>query len=117
MAQGTKGDLGAFEVMLCLVVTDDFSYLSTSDTRNEVADVLVAGEGRHGAKIGTLSSLVSLKVTLIFIELFEFLVVCAAPCANAARDGGVIGGTVWVLRLGLFGLGFFSCEFLLGFSH
>jgi len=94
------GDLGGVEKLRDVVLAEDLHDGGLRDAGDVVADVVESGERGHGAEKGPVARLLGLEFAFIGLEL---LLVGAMPGANAARDGGVVEGTIGSDRLGFFG--------------
>src|SRR5271157_2590388 len=95
---GERGvrDLGGIEKLGAGFLLDGTDEQPVSDAGDEVADVLLAGEWRHGASIGEACFAVSMTIVLSF---GNFRLVNALPDAIAVSDDGVSGDESRFIRL------------------
>ena len=89
-ANGGDGNFGSGQEAFRVAGSDCVNDESVGDAGDEVADVLVAGERRHGAAIRLVAGFGGWVSAFVFVDVGEFFVVCALPGAVAAIDGLVL---------------------------
>jgi hypothetical protein len=90
VADGADGDFCNRDEASCVAGANGVNDQSVADAGDEVADVLVAGERRHGALVGLVGRFPGGVIAFAFVNIGQFLVVDALPCAVAALDSLVM---------------------------
>ncbi|MGA2572162.1 MAG: hypothetical protein ABSF23_16770 [Terracidiphilus sp.] len=94
--KGSQGDPGSGEEVLGVSVADNLGQRGIGEAGDEVADVVAAGEGRHGEDERAIARPLGLVVGLVPVE---GLVEGAIPGADTAADGRVVAGAVRAVRI------------------